>query len=128
MTTPAPVRIGVVGAGLMGRELAAVCGRWSQLIDHPSAPQVVAVADPNPAARDWFRRVATVATFADDWRPLVDDESIDVLYLAVPHNLHEEIYVATAQAWDDEMRTRIAQHQADRGADWTTWNAPRGST
>ena len=46
-----------------------MCGRWSQLIDHPAAPQVVAVADPNPAARDWFRQVATVETFADDWRP-----------------------------------------------------------
>lgn len=101
MTTPQPVRIGVVGAGLMGRELAAVCGRWSQLIDHPAAPQVVAVADPNPAARDWFRQVSTVETFVDDWRPLVDDDQLDVLYLAVPHNLHEDLYVAAAQAGRD---------------------------
>jgi len=103
MSTAAPVRIGVVGCGLMGRELAAVCGRWSQLIDHPSAPQVVAVADPNPAAREWFRRVSTVETFADDWRPLVDDAGIDVLYLAVPHNLHEELYVAAAQGGRDYL-------------------------
>ena len=34
-------------------------------------------------------------------------------------------YIATAEPWDDEMRARIAQHQADRGPDWTTWNAPR---
>jgi len=34
-------------------------------------------------------------------------------------------YIATADPWDDEMRARIAQHQADRGADWTTWAAPR---
>ena len=34
-------------------------------------------------------------------------------------------YIATAQAWDDEMRIRIAQHQTDRGADWTTHEAPR---
>ena len=97
----APVRIGVVGCGLMGRELAAVCGRWSQLVDHPAAPEVVAVADPDPAAREWFRRVSSVETFADDWRPLVDDDSIDVLYLAVPHNLHEELYLAAAQAGRD---------------------------
>jgi predicted dehydrogenase len=101
MSAPQPVRIGVVGAGLMGRELAAVCGRWSQLVDHPVAPQVVAVADPNPAARDWFRQVATVETFVDDWRPLVDDDQLDVLYLAVPHNLHEDLYVAAAQAGRD---------------------------
>jgi adenosylcobinamide kinase/adenosylcobinamide-phosphate guanylyltransferase len=33
-------------------------------------------------------------------------------------------YIATAQAWDDEMRDRIARHRADRGADWTTVEAP----
>lgn len=33
-------------------------------------------------------------------------------------------YIATAEAWDDEMRDRIAQHQADRGRDWQTVEAP----
>lgn len=33
-------------------------------------------------------------------------------------------YIATAEAWDDEMRTRIAQHQRDRAGDWTTIEAP----
>ena len=33
-------------------------------------------------------------------------------------------YLATAEAFDDEMRARIAQHQVDRGAAWQTWNAP----
>jgi adenosylcobinamide kinase/adenosylcobinamide-phosphate guanylyltransferase len=33
-------------------------------------------------------------------------------------------YIATAEAWDDEMRARIAQHQRDRGGDWTTVEAP----
>lgn len=34
-------------------------------------------------------------------------------------------YIATAQAWDDEMQARIAAHQNDRGADWLTHEAPR---
>ena len=33
-------------------------------------------------------------------------------------------YIATAEIWDDEMRDRIAQHQADRGTDWQTWTTP----
>ena len=99
--TARPVRIGIVGGGLMGRELAVVCGRWPQLVDHPCAPEVVAVADPNPAALDWFRRIGSVRTFTDDWHVLLDDPDIDVLYLAVPHNLHEDLYVAVADAGRD---------------------------
>ena len=33
-------------------------------------------------------------------------------------------YIATAEAWDDEMRDRIARHLRDRGADWATVEAP----
>ncbi len=34
------------------------------------------------------------------------------------------IFVATAEAFDDEMRQRIARHRADRGPDWQTIEAP----
>ena len=33
-------------------------------------------------------------------------------------------YVATAQAWDDEMTLRIANHQAQRPAHWHTVESP----
>lgn len=35
------------------------------------------------------------------------------------------VFVATAEAFDDEMRARIARHQADRDARWRTVEAPR---
>src|SRR5207248_5188250 len=34
-------------------------------------------------------------------------------------------FVATAEAWDDEMAERIRRHQANRPPDWTTLEAPR---
>lgn len=35
-----------------------------------------------------------------------------------------KVYIATAQAFDAEMTSRIATHQADRGTDWRTLEAP----
>jgi adenosylcobinamide kinase / adenosylcobinamide-phosphate guanylyltransferase len=37
----------------------------------------------------------------------------------------EVVVVATAQAWDEEMRQRIARHQADRPVGWRTLEEPR---
>lgn len=38
---------------------------------------------------------------------------------AAPHS-----YIATAEAWDDEMRNRITRHRQDRGTGWVTIEAP----
>lgn len=101
MTDGSDVRIGIIGGGLMGRELAAVCGRWGLLVDHPARPRIVAVADPSTDAREWFARSAGVERLTADWRDLVEADDVDVLYIAVPHQLHEEIYVAAAEAGRD---------------------------
>ena len=38
---------------------------------------------------------------------------------------HNVLYIATAQAWDEEMALRIANHRAQRPATWYTVEAPR---
>lgn len=90
--TPRPVNVGIVGAGLMGREVAAALQRWPALVDHPVRPRVTAVCDINEAAMDWFDQIDSVVLKATDYRDLLADPTIDVLYVAVRHDLHERIY------------------------------------
>jgi predicted dehydrogenase len=97
------VRIWIVGGGLMGRELAAAIGRWAALEEHPAQPRLEAVCDTSAAARAWFERIPTVRLLTDDRRALLEDPALDVLYLAVPHHLHEELYLETIAAGKDFM-------------------------
>ncbi|WP_404423304.1 Gfo/Idh/MocA family protein [Nibricoccus sp. IMCC34717] len=95
------VRVGVIGAGLMGREVASAFGRWFALLDCPVKPELVAVCDRNAAALDWFRNVPSVRHFFTDHQEMLAKTQIDVAYVAVPHHLHESIYVDVLRAGVD---------------------------
>ena len=95
------VRVGVIGAGLMGREVASAFGRWFALLDCPVTPELRAVCDVNAAALDWFRQVPTVRHFDTDHRALLARADIDVVYVAVPHDLHEALYLDVLKSGKD---------------------------
>ena len=101
------VRVGVIGAGLMGREVASAFGRWFALLDCPVRPELVAVCDVNAAALDWFRQVPGVKHFDTDHRALLARPEVDVVYVALPHHLHEAIYLdvlrAGLRSWNSEF-------------------------
>ena len=101
MSTTSPVRVAVIGAGLMGREVASAFGRWFSLLDCPVRPELVAVCDVNAAALDWFRQVPTVKYFDNDHRALLARADIDVVYVAVPHHLHEALYLDVLRSGKD---------------------------
>ena len=98
--TQRQVNIGIIGGGLMGKELLALVGRWDALVDHPARPAITAIADPSPDVQNWFRQVG-VPNIYSDYKELLLNAEIDVVYIAVPHNLHEEIYLATIEAGKD---------------------------
>src|SRR5580765_4146359 len=88
------VGFGVVGGGLMGREFASAAARWIHLADLGVRPRIVHVCDPSPDARAWFERLDPAPRLSADFRDLLADDAVEAVYCAVPHHLHEEIYVA----------------------------------
>lgn len=97
----AAVRIGVIGAGLMGRETASVFARWLALDGFPVRAEITGVCDLQPALLDWFRQVPTVRVLTADHRELLRSQELDVIYAAVPHHLHEQIYLDVLRAGKD---------------------------
>ena len=92
------VRFGVVGGGLMGREFASAAARWIHLADIGVRPELVAVCDTSPEVLSWYERLRPAPRLVADYRELLSDDSVDAVYCAVPHRLHEEIYVAALEA------------------------------
>lgn len=95
------VRIGVIGGGLMGREVANALARWFVLENFPVRAELVAVCDVQPKLLDWFRQVPTVRQFTTDHHELLRNPDVDVVYVAVPHQLHESVYLDVLRAGKD---------------------------
>lgn len=85
----------------MGKEVASAFGRWFMLKDFPVTAELVAVADIHGLALDWFKQVPTVTLLTADYQELLADPTIDVVYAAVPHDLHERIYLDVLAAGKD---------------------------
>ena len=93
----------------MGRELAGATARWDALLDHPAArdrgrgrPRCRRLRVVRPTT-PWSRSSPT------DYRQLLDDPDVDVVYLAVPHDLHERLYLdMVAPARTSSARSRSA--------------------
>jgi predicted dehydrogenase len=93
------IRFGVIGCGLMGKEFASAAARWCHLTQVDFQPRIVAVCDPDPAAAQWFvDQVPSVHKAYTDYKELLTDPAVDAIYCAVPHHLHEQIYVDIIKA------------------------------
>ncbi len=95
------VGIGIIGGGLMGREMASAFMRWCALTDVTVKPELVAVADLVEPVREWFRCVPSCTQVTADYKELLANPAVEVVYVAVPHNLHEKIYIDVLEAGKD---------------------------
>src|SRR5476651_371541 len=95
------VKIGIIGGGLMGREVASALGRWFVLDNYPVQAELVAVCDLVEKQRECFRQVPTVKLLTADSKELLASPDVDVVYVAVPHHLHEALYLDVLKAGKD---------------------------
>jgi len=93
------VRFGVIGCGLMGREFGSAAARWCHLREMDVRPQIVSVCDTNASLAAWFsQEFSCVSQVTGDYREVLANPDVDAVYIAVPHNLHEEFYCAAVEA------------------------------
>lgn len=95
------LRLGIIGGGLMGRETACALARWCNLEDAGVAAELTAICDLQPTALDWFRRLPSVKLFTADAATLLASKEVDAVYVAVPHHLHEALYLQVLRAGKD---------------------------
>jgi predicted dehydrogenase len=82
----------------MGREFAGVAARWTHLAPLGVRPELAVVCDRSPDVLAWYERLRPTPRLVTDYRELLADETVEAIYCAVPHHLHEEIYVAVLEA------------------------------
>src|SRR5579871_3760782 len=92
------IGVGVIGGGLMGREFASAAARWVHLAPLGARPVVAAVCDVDAETLAWYERLDAPPLLTDDYREVLGDSSVEAVYCAVPHHLHEEICIAALAA------------------------------
>jgi predicted dehydrogenase len=84
--------VGVIGCG------RAACDLHLPTIGRSSEAEVVAVADPDPAALDRVGERFGVTRRSGDYRELLADESIEAICVAAPTDLHAEVTLSALDA------------------------------
>ena len=93
------IHFGIIGCGLMGREFASAAARWCHLTGIDVRPEIVAICDKNKSICDWYTgHFPAIKQVTDDYKALLANPAVEAVYIAVPHNLHQEMYCAAIEA------------------------------
>lgn len=93
------IKFGIIGCGLMGREFASAAARWCHLLEPSAKPEIVAICDKNSNLFDWYtENFASITMSTTDYLELLSNNEVDAIYCAVPHSLHQDIYIDIIRA------------------------------
>jgi len=92
------IKFGIIGCGLMGKEFASASARWCHLSGDIPRPQIVGVCDTNKASHQWFTDNFPGVVATTDYKELLARPDIEAIYCALPHVLHEQVYIDVIEA------------------------------
>jgi predicted dehydrogenase len=93
------VKFGIIGCGLMGREFASAVARWCHLPEMDVKPEIIAVCDTSEKILKWYTdNFVSIKQVTNDYKQLLANKEVEAVYIAVPHNLHAELYCAAIEA------------------------------
>lgn len=94
------IRFGIVGGGLMGREAASAMARWCHLPEMDVKPVLTGLCSRSASTFDWYKDHfgSSLAITTHDYRELLASDQVDAVYIAVPHDLHEQFYIDAIKA------------------------------
>ena len=94
----AKLRIGLIGAGFMGRAHANAFRQVGRFFDVDVGIELKAICARNPFSAESFAARWGYETVETDWRELVARSDIDLIDIASPNDTHLDIAIAAANA------------------------------
>ena len=92
MSTPKTIRVGVIGAGRIGKIHA------ENLATRVPGATVVAIADPNFAAAKELAEKLHVEAYYEDYRKIIEDKTIDAVAICSSTDTHAKFMTEAAEA------------------------------
>jgi len=92
------LNVGLIGYGFMGRTHSNAYRKVSNFFDVPYKPVLKVACGLDEAEVKAFADQWGYESYTTDWRQVIADDTIDVVDICVPNNMHAEIAIAAAQA------------------------------
>ena len=93
------IKFGIIGCGMMGRQFASSVARWCHLTEMEIRPEITAICDANEKAAKWYTdSFSSIAQVTNDYKQLLTNPDVQAVYIAVPHNLHQQFYCEAVKA------------------------------
>ncbi|CCO47867.1 Oxidoreductase domain protein [Vibrio nigripulchritudo SOn1] len=93
-----PVRIGLIGAGFMGRCHAHAFRSVGGIFDLENPIELYMLADLDQECANKNAKALGFKYATSNWRELVSDDSIDIVAITTPNVFHEEMAIAAIEA------------------------------